>query len=126
MEESNLGKIPIQINSPIRDWTRAMVRNDKDRCVRSCVLQKLTERGVEPDVNVTNRIAKLGLPRRIVKKMGLIHELPEVMLYCIDRHEDEHHDILDAMLKEMESDAGPLFVQLTHFFEHTVTTLVVA
>src|SRR5215472_10809006 len=30
------------------------------------------------------------------------------------------------MLKEMESDVGPLFVQLTHFFEHTVTTLVVA
>ena len=115
-KQSNLGQIPIQINGPIRDWTGAMVRNDKDRCVRSCVLQELAERRVEPAINVTNRVAKLGLRCRIVKKMGVIHELPEVMLHCIDRHEDEHHDVLDPMLEEMKSHAGPLFVQLTHFF----------
>ena len=81
MKQSNLGQIPIQINGPIRDWTGAMVRNDKDRCVRSCVLQELTERRVEPEINVTNRVAKLGLRCWIMKEMGVIHELPEVMLY---------------------------------------------
>src|SRR5262249_43527716 len=30
----------------------------------------------------------------------------------------------DSMLKKVESHAGPLFVYLTHFFEHTVATLV--
>ena len=46
-----------------------------------CVLQELTEGRVEPEINVTNRVAKLGLRCRIVKKMGVIHELPQVMLY---------------------------------------------
>ena len=45
-----------------------MVRNDKDRCVWSCVLQELTERRIEPEINVTNRVAKLGLRCWIMKK----------------------------------------------------------
>ena len=123
IKQSNLRQIPIQINGPIRDWTGAMVRNDKDRCVRSCVLRNLPSVASSPEINATRQThCRLELlpDHRIVL---VVAELPKSS--CPDRHEHEHHDVLDPMLEEMESHVGPLFVQLTHFFEHTVTTLVV-
>src|SRR5436309_10452374 len=100
MKQSNLCQIPVQIDGPIRDWTAAVVRNDKNRCVGTCVLEEFTECRVEPGINVTNRVAKLGFRCWIVKKMVLVHELPEIMLDCVDRHEDKHHDVLDPMQEQ--------------------------
>ena len=56
--------------------------------------------------------------------MTLIHVLPEVMLNCVDRHEDKHHHVLRMILQQIERGFRPLVVHLLHLGEHLVAPLI--
>ena len=56
--------------------------------------------------------------------MILVHVLPEIVLNCVDRHEDEHHHILRVVLEQIERGLRPLLIHLLHFGEHLAPPLV--
>src|SRR5947208_14574728 len=101
-----------------------MIGNDKDRCVFGKLLDYPAGHGVESFVHPTHCISKTGLCFRIVKKMTAIHVLPEVMLDCIYRHENEHHYVLGMVLQKVKSDCCPLLVDPFHFSQHLSASVV--
>src|SRR5436190_6588686 len=101
-----------------------MVGNDKDRCVLGKLLDYPAGHGVESFVHLTHCISKAVLCFRIVKKMAAIHVLPEVMLDCIYRHEDEHHHVLRMVLQKVKSDCCPLLIDSFHFGQHLSAPVV--
>src|ERR1041385_8409230 len=101
-----------------------MVRDNKHRCILGELLEYPAGHGVEPLVHATHCVSKTRLCFRIVKKMAAIHVLPEVVLDCIYRHEDEHHYVLGMMLQKVKSHRSPLLVDPFHFSQHLGTSVV--
>ena len=101
-----------------------MIGNDKDGGLEREPIDDLTSRGVEALVNLADRIAKLRRQLWIMDEMILIHVLPEVVLDCVDRHEDEHHHVLRMVLEQIERGLCPLLIHLLHFGEHLIPPLV--
>jgi hypothetical protein len=88
-------------------------------------LKKLSESCIKAAVDIADSITEFFFRSRIVQKVRLVHELPEIVLDGVNRHEDEHHHILSPILKKVQADLSPLFVELTHLIEHTVASLVI-
>ena len=101
-----------------------MVRDNEHRRILGKLLDYPSGHGVESFVHLTHCIPKTGLCFRIVKKMTAIHVLPEVMLDCIYRHENEHHHVLRTVLQKVKSGCCPLLVDSFHFSQHLSASVV--
>src|SRR5438067_3637985 len=124
MQEAKLRQVTVEENRTIDNRAAAVVGNHKESRVRRKSVDDLAGRGIEAFIDLANGVAKLRCSLWIVEKVLLIHVLPEVMLNCVDRHEDKHHYVLRMILQQVERGFRPLVVHLLHLGEHLVAPLI--